>query len=83
MGDIVSNRVGALLAALLGGSIVGTRRGTSPALLPSAPESGRSRESRVIRRGSWHKAHQGDEEMARRRRQIAAGILTRSNGLQA
>jgi hypothetical protein len=32
-------------------------------------------------RAKWKKAHQGERECARRRRQIAAGILTEANGL--
>jgi hypothetical protein len=38
---------------------------------------------RMGRRGrtTWQKPHQGKREIARRKRQIEAGILTESNGL--
>ncbi len=35
---------------------------------------------RIGRKG-WSRPHQGEQEMARRRRQIAKGQLTKSNGL--
>ena len=83
MGDRMSNRIGALLYALLGGSIINSRRDLSPMLLAPIMREPAPSKAPTKRKRSWNLPHQGKREMARRRRQIALGILTRSNGLEA